>query len=182
MQKSLNVKPAMTGTLFKIILNYNIKYYYIINLANFTALNYFDMAYADCIEQQGTVEGISGNKVLVRIRQISGCGQCHAKGMCSVTEMKDKIIEAYHSSPDLSEGDTVFVGMKRSMGNKAVILGYMIPFILMISVLLALDSPEIKEWVTGVAAMVILVPYYLTLYLFRNRLRKTFTFILSKHN
>jgi len=111
MQKSLNVKPAMTGTLFKIILNYNIKYYYIINLANFTALNYFDMAYADCIEQQGTVEGISGNKVLVRIRQISGCGQCHAKGMCSVTEMKDKIIEAYHSSPDLSEGDTVFVGI-----------------------------------------------------------------------
>jgi len=139
------------------------------------------MTDTDCIEQQGTVEEISGNRVLVRIRQISGCGLCHAKGFCSVTEMKDKIIEASYYSPDLTEGDTVYVSMSRSLGNKAVILGYLIPFLLLLSVLLIMDSPRIKEWVTGIAALSILIPYYLSLFIFRSRLRKTFTFTLSKH-
>jgi positive regulator of sigma E activity len=139
------------------------------------------MTETDCIEQQGTVEKISGNKVQVRISQISGCGLCHAKGFCSVTEMKERIIEATYNFTDIAEGDVVLVSMTRSMGNKAVTLGYVLPFIILITVLLVMDSSGAREWISGTAALSVLVPYYLSLYFFRNRLKRTFTFMLNKN-
>ena len=133
-----------------------------------------------CVEQQGTVEEVAGHKVFVRIRQISACGDCHARSMCSMTEMEDKLIEADDNSLNLHQGDTVNITMKRSMGNKAVLLGYMIPFLLLIIVLLVLSATHVKEGVIGLAAVAILLAYYTILHLFRDRLKKSFTFTLSK--
>lgn len=140
------------------------------------------MVDTDCIEQQGTVEKISGNKVLVRIRQISACGQCRAKEFCSLTEMKDKIIETSYYTPGLAEGDMVSISMKQSIGLKAVILGYMIPFLLLIATLFILDSSGVTEWKSGLLSLSVLLPYYLVLYLFRDKLKKAFTFVLTKQN
>ena len=133
-----------------------------------------------CVEQQGMVEEVVGHRVFVRIRQISACGSCRARSMCSMTEMEDKLIEANDNSQHLTRGDKVSIIMKRSMGNKAVILGYMIPFLLLITVLLVLSSLLIKEWITGLTAVLILVSYYAILHLFRDRLKKAFTFSLRK--
>ena len=133
-----------------------------------------------CIEQQGTVEEVVGHRVFVRIRQISACGACHAKSFCSMAEIEDKLIETNDNSLTLAKGDPVKIIMKRSMGNKAVLLGYVIPFVLMITILLTLSSFSIKDWINGVISIGILVPYYFTLYLLRDRLKKSFTFTLSK--
>jgi sigma-E factor negative regulatory protein RseC len=140
------------------------------------------MGETDCIEQQGTVEMISGSKVLVRIRQISACGQCHAKGFCSLAEMKDKVIETSYYSHGLAEGDSVSISMKQSLGIKAVVLGYLIPFLLLISSLLIMDSAGLSEWKAGLISVAMLIPYYFLLYFFRNRLKKSFTFELTKQN
>lgn len=133
-----------------------------------------------CVEQQGTVEEVAGHRVFVRIRQVSACGDCHAKGMCSMTEMEDKVIEADGNSLSLTRGDRVNIIMKRSMGNKAVVLGYMIPFVLLIIVLLVLSAEQVDEWIIGLAIVSILISYYAILHLFRDRLRKSFTFTLRK--
>lgn len=140
------------------------------------------MGETDCIKQQGKVERISGSKVLVRIRQISACGQCHAKGFCSLAEMKDKIIETSYYSDGLAEGDSVSISMKQSLGIKAVVLGYLIPFLLLISSLLIMDSAGLSEWKAGLISLALLIPYYFLLYFFRNRLKKSFTFELTKQN
>lgn len=131
-----------------------------------------------CIEQKGTVEEIVGHRIFVRIRQISACGSCHAKNICSMTEMENKLVEANDHSLKLSPGDTVNVIMKRSMGNKAVLLGYVIPFLLLITVLLILSSHLEKEWITGLVSVAVLIPYYFILFLLRDRLKKVFTFTL----
>ena len=133
-----------------------------------------------CVEQQGTVEEIAGHKVFVRIRQISACGDCHARSLCSMTEMEDKLIEADDNSLNLHQGDRVNVTMTRSMGNRAVLLGYMIPFLLLITLLLVLSAAHLKEGIIGLAAVAILLAYYTILHLFRDRLKKSFTFTLSK--
>ena len=133
-----------------------------------------------CIEQLGTVEEVIGDRVFVRIRQISACGSCHARSICAMTEIEDKLIEAHDQRLNLSAGETVKIIMKRSMGNKAVLLGYVIPFILLITLLLIGSSLVSEEWIAGLLSVAILIPYYLTLYFLRNRLRKTFTFSLRK--
>ena len=65
------------------------------------------------------------------------------------------------------------------MGNKAVVLGYLIPFLLFIAVLVISTSVGIREWIAGIASLGSLVPYYIILYLFRNYLNRTITFTLK---
>ncbi len=133
-----------------------------------------------CIEQQGTVEEVRGHKVYVRVSQLSACAKCHARSLCSITDMKDKLIEVRDTVPGITAGDRVDVVMKRSMGNKAVLLGYVVPFILLVTILLVMNSLVSKEWIAGIISIAALIPYYYILYLSRERLRNTFTFTLRK--
>ena len=74
----------------------------------------------------------------------------------------------------------VGITITRNMGNKAVILGYLLPFMLLITLLITVNALGFKEWLSGLVSIASLVPYYLLLYLFRNRLRKSFTFTIRK--
>jgi sigma-E factor negative regulatory protein RseC len=65
------------------------------------------------------------------------------------------------------------------MGNKAVFLGYLVPFLLFIAVLILTTSMGVREWVAGVSSLGSLIPYYIILYLFRDYLNRTITFTLK---
>ena len=133
-----------------------------------------------CIEQKGTVEEICNHKVRVRIHQESACGHCNARGMCNLSDSSGRIIETNDNSLNLKIGDVVDITMSRSMGNKAVFLGYLIPFLLLISVLIFLNAFGLEEWLSGLISLAVLIPYYMFLYLFRDRLSKAITFSISK--
>jgi sigma-E factor negative regulatory protein RseC len=133
-----------------------------------------------CIEQQGIVEDVSDRNVKVKIQQISACALCHVKGLCSMADYTEKIIDTVDTEGNLHAGDKVSITLSRSMGNKAVLFGYMFPFLLFISVLILLTSLSIKEIISGLASLAVLIPYYLGLYLFRERLQKTFKFTIKK--
>jgi positive regulator of sigma E activity len=132
-----------------------------------------------CIEQKGIVEEINNHRVKVRVQPEAACGDCSARGICSLFGTSDRIIEVYNKSQQLSIGDHVMISISQGMGNKAVILGYLIPFILLISVLVIFTSLGIKEWITGLVALTTLVPYFIILNLFRNRLNRNITFTLK---
>jgi hypothetical protein len=74
----------------------------------------------------------------------------------------------------------VGVAITQSMGNKAIALGYFIPFLLVLLTLIVLTLLRLKEWQTGLLAISTLIPYYIILYFSRSILRKTFTFTLKK--
>jgi len=131
-----------------------------------------------CVEQKGTVEEILNHRIRVRIHRDSACGHCHASGMCNLSDNAERILETGDNTLNLSPGDQVGISITRSMGNKAVILGYLLPFMLLITTLITLNALGFKEWLSGLLSMASLVPYYLLLYLFRNRLRKSFTFTI----
>lgn len=133
-----------------------------------------------CIAQKGTVEEIAGHRIKVRVHRETACGHCTASGMCNLSGMEESIIEVNDNGHDLKTGDHVEIAITAGMGNKAVMLGYMLPFLLLISLLILLHATGFPEWVSGLVALVGLGIYYLLLYMFRNRLRKTFTFTISK--
>ena len=132
------------------------------------------------IEHQGIITEITENVVKVNISQESACAVCHAKGACIAADVQEKIIEVDHPGGQFAVGDTVTVVLKQSLGFQALFLGYLLPFLILMAVLVTASAVTPREDVAGMAALAILVPYYLGLYLFRQKLKRKFTFTLKK--
>jgi positive regulator of sigma E activity len=134
-----------------------------------------------CIEQKGVVEDISDELVKVNITNFSACANCHSKKACGILDSSSReIFVPIDKDRTFSIGETVGISMKRTMGWNATILGYVIPFLLVLATLLILNSLQMHEVVVGLGSLVVLIPYFLALYLSRDRLKNTFSFTIRK--
>ena len=134
----------------------------------------------ESISHPGIIEQVTDDKIIVKIIAMSACSSCHAKGMCNVADMEEKVIEVKkHPHKDLKSGDEVRVTMKASQGSKAVLLGYIFPFFLMIGILLLVLFLSKDEGLAGLSAILVLIPYYWLLYIYRNKLKSTFSFTID---
>ncbi|RLD77837.1 MAG: Fis family transcriptional regulator [Bacteroidetes bacterium] len=135
------------------------------------------MSATESITHPGIVDHTSGNSIFVKVLAKSACSSCHAKGMCNIAEVEEKVIEVKKDPKrELSVGDEVTVGMHKSLGGKAVFLGYILPFLLLIGVLLLVLFVSGNEGLAGLSALLILIPYYWLLYILRDKLKRTFSF------
>lgn len=134
----------------------------------------------DNICHPGIIQQISHKTISVSIVSRSACASCKSQKMCNIAEMKDKIIEI--ESPkehSFKPGDKVEVRMAQSAGTWAVFLGYITPFIILISTLL-IASLYVNEGIAGLLALASLLPYFIILYIFRKKLKRQFRFYLVK--
>lgn len=136
------------------------------------------------IKHLGIVESIDGSLIRVKILQSSACSSCSVKGHCSVSETKEKIIDIYNTeNKDCKVGQHVMVCGSTSMGMKAVMVAFVIPFLVLLAALfITMRITDGNEPVSALIALVTLIPYYIIIYLIRNRLSKTFTFTLETIN
>jgi sigma-E factor negative regulatory protein RseC len=126
---------------------------------------------------QGTVVKCEDDCVLVQIEAVSACAACKAKSMCNLTDVQEKIIEVPNATPSVYKpGDIVTIQMKRSMGTKALWLGYLLPFVIVIATLFLFSHLTGSELQAGLISLLLLLPYYLILYAMRNKLKNTFRF------
>ena len=72
--------------------------------------------------------------------------------------------------------------MKQSLGYKAMLLAYGLPFLMVLMALIIFTTLHFSELIAGLGSLSILVPYYLIIYYFRDKLQKTFTFTIRKIN
>lgn len=133
-----------------------------------------------CIAQKGTVEKVADTLIKVRIHRDTACGHCHARGFCEMGSQNETIIESSDFTNGLKTGDNVEVTIAQQQGNKAVLLAYLIPFMLLMTILLIMESSGVREWITGLVAITALIPYFLLLYIFRKRIKRTFSFTVRK--
>ncbi len=132
----------------------------------------------ETFNHDGIVQKSDDNSVTVSICASSACIGCLAEGSCSMSDKEEKLIEVtgkYNVKP----GDKVTVLMKQSMGYAALFLGYIIPLITVVTILIVLVSLKMAELPAGLISVGILIPYYLILYLFRKRINEKFTFTLK---
>ena len=132
------------------------------------------------VEHEGTVASICGNTMIVRIIASSACGGCAAKGYCMPSENKDKDIRVEGFSGDFVSGERVKVVMRQSLGFRALYIGYIIPFVLALTILLMVYHLSGNELASGLSALLVLVPYYLILKLLNQKIAKTFGFTVQK--
>ena len=129
----------------------------------------------------GIIESIDGEKVSVRILSKSACSSCHAKGVCTIADVEEKIIETENDpDSDLKPGDEVMVSMEESLGRKAVFMGYVLPLVVLLVSIVVFLSLLNHEGLAALLSILMLIPYYLVLYLFRKRLQKEFRFRIQQ--
>ena len=125
---------------------------------------------------------VTETSLIVNIVNQSACSSCHANGACSVSDFQDKEIEITNFSNNYKLGEQVTILFKESKGFTALFYGYVLPFILMLVTLIVSDSISDNELLSGLLALAILIPYYITLYIFRHLLKKVFNFEVEEIN
>ena len=131
------------------------------------------------IDHIGTITKIENEKITVSILNVSACSGCHAKSACSMSDMKEKDIDIIDYSNAFKIDEKVKVVYQESLGWLALILAYVLPFIVVL-ITLFIASAFTNELTSGLLALGILLPYYSLLYFFKDRLKKTFSFTIHK--
>jgi positive regulator of sigma E activity len=72
--------------------------------------------------------------------------------------------------------------MKQSLGLRATLLAYVLPFMIVLLALMVLTSLGMPEVFAGLLSLVMLSVYFVLLHFFKDKLQKTFQFTLNKVN
>ena len=132
------------------------------------------------IKHNGVVDGVEEGCVRVRILQSSACSACKVAAHCNASETKEKIIEVQVADTDrYQRGDSVIVVADTAVGFRASLYGYLLPLVLMVVFLVAVLKITQSEGYAAMSALGILIPYYIGLYLLRNKLRNKLSFSLE---
>ena len=137
-----------------------------------------DKTLEEGIRHTGIVERVEGDTAVVRIAQTSACAACHAAKMCMASESREKRIEARLTRP-VAVGDEVEVVVREELGWLAVLLAYIIPFLLLVAAVAGFGRLGWSEAKAGTAALASVAVYYVMLQMFRGKLQKKFTFYVE---
>ena len=138
------------------------------------------MSEAKTIQHKGYIEDITEEGARVKFISESACAACHAKGVCSAADMEDKEVLVEGIDKSLKVGDQVNITMSASQGSRAVLLGYVYPFFIFLISLLALNAVGMHELRAGLLSLSVLIPYYLAIYIFRDKINRKFVFSIDK--
>lgn len=139
------------------------------------------MSESKLVEHTGYIEEVKSGQVKVRIIHESACASCHAKGACTASDMKEKIIDVSAIGFfDLFVGQKVIIQGQKSLGLKASFLAYILPFILVFITLFLTYSFTQSEGIAGISSLFVLVPYFLIIKLSTSKLEKTFVFTIKE--
>ncbi len=132
------------------------------------------------IKHNGVVDGVEEGCVCVRILQSSACSACKVAAHCNASETKEKIIEVQVADADrYQRGDSVIVVADTAVGFRASLYGYLLPLVLMVVSLVVVLKITQSEGYAAMSALGILIPYYIGLYLLRNKLRNKLSFSIE---
>ena len=138
------------------------------------------MKNAETISHEGIVTKITDDELEIKILAQSACAACHAKSACGMGEQAEKILTVPRPKErDFALNQKVNVRMAIGQGNKAAFLAYLIPIVLLLVVLFTCLGLGLGEGLSALISIVALVPYYIVLYLRRDKLKKKFEYTIE---
>ena len=100
--------------------------------------------------------------------------------MCSSSESQAKEMDALMLEP-MVPGDRAVVEVREHLAWRAVLLAYILPFVVMMVVIAVLElTTGLDEAVVGTLSLCAIALYYIGLSVFKHRLQKQFTFTARK--
>jgi sigma-E factor negative regulatory protein RseC len=138
------------------------------------------MKNTETISHEGIVAKITDDELEIKILAQSACAACHAKSACGIGEQAEKILTVPRpKGKEFALNQKVNVRMAIGQGNKAAILAYLIPIVLLLAVLFVCLGLGINDGLAALISIVALVPYYIILYLKRDKLKNQFLYIIE---
>ena len=135
---------------------------------------------SNTISHEGVVTKITDDILEIKILAQSACAACHAKSACGMGEQAEKILTVPRpKGQEFQLMQKVNVTMAIGQGNKAAVLAYLIPIILLLAVLFVCLGLGLNEGLAALISIVALIPYYIVLYLKRDKLRKQFEYTIE---
>ena len=135
----------------------------------------------DELSHEGIVREVGPKITRVAIEAKSACASCHAAGLCTSLDATTKDIEVSTAlNPGYQEGDKVEVVLGTSMGAKAVLLAYVVPLYILLSLVVSLSYTSIHELLIGAIGLGGMAIWYGVVYLFRDRLSREYVFYLRR--
>ena len=129
------------------------------------------------ISHAGVIESIQGDSIKVRIVQTSACAACKVASHCNAAESKVKIVDVVGADASRYQlGQEVVVWASKDVANRALVLGFGLPFLLMIAVLIIVLYITGNEGVAALSALGSLVPYYFLLWWYRDSVQRGISF------
>ena len=132
------------------------------------------------IRHSGVVESIEDGCVHIRITQTSACAACKVAGYCNAAESKEKIIDVYCDDvAAYSIGQAVVVTTTGQVAARALLWGFGFPFLLLVVVLLLTWLLTAHEGWAALCALASLIPYYIVLWLMRDKMSQQLSFSIE---
>ena len=132
------------------------------------------------ISHSGIIHSITDGCIRVQIVQISACAACKVASHCNAAESKIKIVDVMsNNTSGYKVGQEVTVWASKDVANRALMLGFGIPFLLLICVLMVALKLTGNEGIAALAAIASLVPYYVALWLMRDKIQQHISFNLE---
>lgn len=134
----------------------------------------------ETISHEGIITRITDDELEIKILAQSACAACHAKSACGMGEQAEKTLTVPRpTNKDFALNQKVNVKMAIGQGNKAAVLAYLIPIILLLAVLFVCLGLGLSEGLSALISIVALIPYYIILYMKRNKLKRQFDYIVE---
>ena len=134
----------------------------------------------DTISHEGVITKITDDELEIKILAQSACAACHAKSACGMGEQAEKILTIPKPKGQTFQlNQRVSIKMTINQGNIAAVLAYLIPIIVLISVLFVCLSLNLGEGISALISIGALIPYYIVLYLRRDKLKKKFEYSIE---
>lgn len=136
----------------------------------------------DTICKEGIVRAIHGDQIEVEITISSACSECHAKSICIPTDHKRETVMAQSLySEHFESGEKVQLVLKGSAGNKAVVLAYLLPFVVLMITLFGTYAITKSELAGVIVSVFFVVIYYIILKTQNKKIEQQFHFFVKKH-
>ncbi len=133
------------------------------------------------ISHIGIVQSVDGQEVTVKMTVESACAACHAKSLCGVSDSKDKIVKAVNvSDAHFEVGEKVNVEMRQSLAMKAIVICYLLPFIVLLTTFCVMSYFCQNELVNVLVTFAAVAAYFFFIWLFNHKIERNVTFIAVK--
>jgi sigma-E factor negative regulatory protein RseC len=133
--------------------------------------------------REGIVRAVNGDEITVEVIVSSACSGCHAKSICIPSDRRQERIVVKNTRNEQYEvGETVELLLETSAGNKAVVLAYVLPLIVLLAMLFGCYALTHKELLSVGVGILGVVVYYLILKSAGKSVEKGITFGIRKRD
>ena len=131
----------------------------------------------ETVSHEGVITKITDDTLEIKITAMSACAACHAKSACTMSDQTEKILTVPRpENQEFHLFQKVNVIMTVGQGNKAAVLAYLIPIVLLLAVLFTCLGLGLEEGLSALIGIAALIPYYIMLYLQRDKIKRQFEY------